>query len=210
MVYTSPCNFRCPFCHNAQLARGDILPEIDLASFWPEIEARRGFVDGVVITGGEPTLQPGLMDFMQQVQTLGFSLKLDTNGYRPEILRKLLEAHCVDYVAMDIKTSWEKYSQATGVPLSIKRLQRSVEILHNSPVEHEFRTTCVPGLVQEDDILQISRGLASGESYVLQQFQPCGTLEDSYSHLSPYSPETICHFQQIAQAGGLICRVTGL
>ena len=179
VLYTSRCNFRCPFCHNKQLVINtdiNLLPEEKMLGM---LDSRRGFIDGVVITGGEPTVHPDLYELITVIKKQGFAIKLDTNGSHPEILEKLLANKKLDYIAMDLKTSWEKYSKASGVVLDFHSLLRSVTLIQASGIDHEFRTTCVPTLVEENDILEISKLVGLGSSYTLQQFQPskyAGTL----------------------------------
>jgi pyruvate formate lyase activating enzyme len=163
-----------------------------------------------VLTGGEPTIQDGLADFAATIKEMGFALKLDTNGYRPDVLEELLAAQCVDYIAMDIKTTWNKYSQAAGVNVDIPRLVRSVKLLKEAAVGHEFRTTCVPKLVTEDDIVEIGGIIGNDSCYTLQQFQPCDTLNPEYAGIEPYSPQTLRHFCESVSARVRSCRVIGV
>lgn len=177
VVYVGACNFRCPYCHNFDLVlHPEQLPDIIPARILRDLELRRGFVDGVVITGGEPTLQPDLLEFLADIRDLGLAIKLDTNGYRPDVLQKCLEQQLVDYVAMDIKSSFAKYERAAGVPLDVGRLQRSIELILNSKVEYEFRTTVVPGLVDISDVQSIVRAIHGAKKYYLQCFRPGPTV----------------------------------
>jgi len=177
VVYVGACNFRCPYCHNFDLVlHPERLPDIVPAKVLHDLELRRGFVDGVVITGGEPTLQPDLLEFLADIRNLGLAIKLDTNGYRPDVLQKCLEQQLVDYVAMDIKSSFAKYEMAAGVSLDVGRLQRSIELILNSEVEYEFRTTIVPGLVDVSDVQAIVRAIHGATRYYLQCFRPGPTV----------------------------------
>ncbi len=147
VLFTQGCNFRCPFCHNGFLLvsgnQGNQLREKDILAF---LEKRSGLLEGVVISGGEPTLQPGLTDFCYQVRERGFQVKLDTNGSRPEVLDRLLDAALVDFVAMDIKAPLARYSVLTGTPVDTARIRRSIELLSDSDIPVLFRTTWVDGL----------------------------------------------------------------
>lgn len=194
VLFLGGCNFRCPFCHNASLlgeageggARAGISWE-DVAAW---LEEKRGWIDGVCLTGGEPTLHAGLPALAGAARSLGFEVKLDTNGSRPDMLRQLVGEGRVDYVAMDVKTSLGKYPLATRSPVSVEDILRSIDIIRSSGVEHEFRCTVVPGLVELSDLRQIAQRLAGARALVLQQFRPQGTLDPSYEGMKPY-PERL-------------------
>ena len=177
-VFTAGCNMRCPFCHNASLVT-HIDPEavMDDDEFFAFLKKRTGMLDGVAITGGEPTLDPGLIDFMEKVRALGFQVKLDTNGTRPDILGAVLERGLADYVAMDIKNAPEKYALTSGVPgISIEKIKESASMLMSSTVPFEFRTTVVDALHTPSDFESIGQWLAGPEPYFLQNFKDSGDL----------------------------------
>jgi len=181
VVFTQGCSFRCPFCHNPSLipvwpnkqTQDWLSPEAILAF----LRSRVGKLEGVVITGGEPTLQADLLEFIKQVKQLGFLVKLDSYGYNPNKLQELLASRLVDYIAMDIKHTPSKYSQATGVPVNIERIKQSVEIIRQSGVDYEFRTTCVPTIHEESDFLEIADWLAGSKRYFLQAYRDWVTLD---------------------------------
>lgn len=196
-VFTGGCNLRCPFCHNALLVTGlgenpeRHTPEEILAF----LKTRRGLLDGVVLSGGEPLMQPGTADFLRQVKDLGFAVKLDTNGFYPEALRELLEAGTLDYVAMDIKNCLPKYPMTCGLPqLDTTPLEKSVELLRRSSVPFEFRTTLVRELHTEADLLAIAHWLEGSPRYCLQLFVDSGGLIGS--GLSAFTPEEMQAFAQ--------------
>ncbi len=174
------------------------------------LAARCGFIDGVVITGGEPTIHLGLGELLAAIKKLGFRIKLDTNGYKPKELESFFRAKSVDFVAMDIKTSWEKYPQATDIKADINRLEESIELIKNSGIEHEFRTTCVPSLVDSKDIEKISKLAGKSGLFTLQQFQPGNTLRPEYSTIVPYSSDRLKGFLEIARRNTAKCRLIGL
>ncbi len=177
VLYVGACNFRCPYCYNVDLVmRPEELPDLDPAAVLRGLETRRGFVDGVVVSGGEPTLQPDLVPFLGQISALGLAVKLDTNGTRPDVLSDCLERQIVDYVAMDIKSSIGKYEAAAGVPVDRKRLQRSIRVLLCSHIDYEFRTTVVPSLVGTSDVQAILKLIAGARRYYLQSFRPGWTV----------------------------------
>lgn len=177
VLYVGECNFRCPYCYNVDLVlRPHTLPDLDTAELLRQLTARRGFVDGVVVTGGEPTLQPDLPSFLAELRQTGMAIKLDTNGYCPDVLRRCLERGLLDYVAMDVKTSLHQYHRAAGIPVAPQRLQQSISLLLGSGLDHEFRTTVVPGLVGLDDVAAIARLIEGAKRYYLQCFRPLSTV----------------------------------
>jgi pyruvate formate lyase activating enzyme len=210
VIYTNRCNFRCPFCHNPDLALDRGTEVIRSEEFLKTISARLGFIDGVVITGGEPTLQWDLEGFTTEIRKTGMLVKLDTNGSHPEVLERLLADRRLDFIAMDIKTSRGKYKMAAGVDVDINRLDRSIELIKESGIDFEFRTTCVPSLVDENDIMEISRLVGKQGCYTLQQFQPKVTLDTGYSGVVPYHYDKLHGFLEIARKNTKSCRLIGL
>ncbi len=177
VIYVGECNFRCPFCHNVDLVlRADELPDIDPDNVLVKLSSRRGFIDGVVVTGGEPTLQVDLAEFLRDVIALGLHVKLDTNGYRPDMLEECLTQGLVDYVAMDVKSRQETYARAAGVVVRTEKIVRSIRLLLASAVEYEFRTTVVPSLTTQEDIQGIARLIDGAKRYYLQCFRPGETV----------------------------------
>lgn len=210
VLYTSRCNWRCPFCHNPGLALGKEDTVVTEEEAIGSISSRLGFIDGVVITGGEPTVQKGLPAFIDVIKGTGLKVKLDTNGSRPGVLEKLLSDNKLDFIAMDIKTSPEKYERATGSAIDFSLLERSIELIKGCGIDFEFRTTCVPRLVEEEDIFKISRMIGKGGCYTIQQFQPRDTLDPEYGKVAPYSRERLLGFLETAAAAVKTCRVTGM
>ena len=175
-VFTGGCNLRCPFCHNASLVltpRESENLEQEVLSY---LAGRKGILEGVCITGGEPLLQPDLSDFVEQVKNMGFSVKLDTNGSDPDALAALLATEMIDYVAMDIKSAPETYEIAIGKAFPVERFQRSAEIIRASGIPHEFRTTLVKGIHRPKDMEGIGKWLSGEEKYFLQGFVDSGNL----------------------------------
>ncbi len=175
-VFTLGCPFRCPFCHSPELvdpqhddfAAG--LPDKE-EEFFAFLAKRRGKLDGICVTGGEPTLNEDLSRFIRRVKELGFAVKVDTNGLFPERIEKLLEEGLVDYWAMDIKHAPEKYSRACGVPVEIERIERSVQLLMARAPDYEFRTTAVPGLHAPEDFVRMARFISGSRRYFIQPFR---------------------------------------
>ncbi len=178
-VFTGGCNFRCPFCHNASLVLPERMDETSLAdeSFFTFLGTRRGILEGVCVTGGEPTLMPDLTDFLARIRAMGFAVKLDTNGSRPAVLREAVEAGLVDYVAMDIKNSLARYGETVGLPdFDPSTVAASMDYLLGGRVPYEFRTTLVRGLHTPADADAIGRRVAGAERYYLQGFEDSGDL----------------------------------
>ena len=185
-VFLGGCNLRCPFCHNASLVvrgGGDEISEDELFEF---LESRAGKLSGVCVTGGEPTLNPSLPSFINKIRALGYSVKLDTNGTNPDMLEQLIRDGLIDYVAMDIKSSPERYAAVSGVPgLDISAVERSVRLLLDGNVEYEFRTTVVRELHTFDDIDAIGRWIRGARAYFLQPFKDSGDIiKDGFSSYS--------------------------
>ena len=174
VVFTQGCNFCCGFCHNGGLVppepqAGRLIPQGQVLDW---LAKRAAFLDGLVVSGGEPTLQPDLTGFIEQVRGLGLLVKLDTNGSRPEVLRGLIEGRCVDFVAMDVKAPFERYGQVAGVEVSVAAIRASIALIASSGIEHEFRTTVVPALLADRDIEAIRRALPPASPYRVQSFVP--------------------------------------
>ncbi len=196
-VFTYGCNFRCSFCHNARLVteeNPDIITEEEFFSF---LSKRQGILDGVCISGGEPTLQKDLPEFIRRIKEMGFAVKLDTNGYEPDILRSLIDENLLDYVAMDIKSTPEGYSEICGTDIDIERIEKSVSILKEGKVDYEFRTTCVKEYHAQGDFEKIAQWLEGDSKYFLQHFEDSGYLIGS--GLSAFSKQET---QEIAQIVG--------
>ncbi len=173
-VFTAGCNFRCPFCHNASLvvkSEGEQISEAELFDF---LEKRRGRLSGICISGGEPTLQPDLIPFIRRVREMGYAVKLDTNGYRPEVLYELISEGLVDYIAMDIKTSRERYSAVAGVDIDVSKIEESAELIMSSGIDYEFRTTVVKELHSAHDFTNIGNWLSGAKKFFLQGFVDSG------------------------------------
>ena len=206
-VFTGGCNFRCPFCQNADLVynRLEGYGEEEILSF---LQKRKGILDGVCITGGEPTLQPDLETFIRKVRGLGLKVKLDTNGYRPRLLEGWIKEGLLDYVAMDIKASKENYALAAGVSpdcFQLSAIEESVELLKEGQVPYEFRTTVVRGIHRIEEFEQIGRWLQGCTAYFLQSYSDGGRILDG-AGLSSFSIEQLR--QMAALAGKYIEKVT--
>ena len=183
-VFTGGCNYRCPFCHNAELVlRPEEQPEIPEAEFFALLEKRRGLLDGVAVTGGEPTLQPDLPEFLSRIRDLGYAVKLDTNGTRPDLLKRLVQEGLVQYVAMDIKNSPARYAETAGAAdPQLDRIRESASFLMAGTAPYEFRTTVVQELHRPEDLREIGRWLRGAERYFIQCFTDSGDLIEEGFH----------------------------
>ena len=201
-VFTIGCNFRCPFCHNKDLVSSDLFkkskqPEISEKDFISFIKKRKKILDGVCITGGEPTLQPDLVTFCRKIKDLKLEVKLDTNGSHPKILKKLIQEKLVNFIAMDIKTDFNNYKNATLVSFPISSIKQSIEIILNSKLDYEFMTTVVPTIHSKDILIKMARDLKTIANkfsynpdkinYILQAFRPINCFNRNFLKLSPLS-----------------------
>ncbi len=196
-VFTGGCNFRCPFCHNGDL----VLHPAAQAGFSHEeifatLQKRRGMLQGVCITGGEPTLQPDLPEFIQKVKELGYKVKLDTNGYRPDVLKGLLEEGMLDYVAMDVKASLANYAVAVGLPeIDVAPVCQSIELLKSSGIPYEFRTTVVRGIHEVEEFEEVGKLLAGCRAYFLQSFRESENMVGNSVNVFFGARNTVAEYQ---------------
>ncbi|MFQ6051041.1 MAG: anaerobic ribonucleoside-triphosphate reductase activating protein [Candidatus Hydrothermarchaeota archaeon] len=194
VVFLSRCNFRCVFCHNHDLFSEDGLESIGEDTILETLKRNKDWIDGLVISGGEPTLQgEALISFIRKIKEAGFLVKLDTNGTNPRLLKKLLDEKLIDYVAMDIKTSLspKKYSKVTGKPDNLENIKESIKLLKNSDIDYEFRTTVVPTLTSKKDILNIAEFIKDCKRYVLQQYNPKNAFNPDFRSIKPYNEKTL-------------------
>jgi pyruvate formate lyase activating enzyme len=193
VLFTPGCNLRCGFCHNWRIAVDPQPPFLQEATALELLESRKKYVDAVVVTGGEPCIHKELPKFLAKLKERGFSVKLDTNGFFPDVLEECLGS--VDYVALDLKTSPEKYKRLGAS--DTKGLMQTVEILKTGKVPCEFRTTMVPDLVTAEDVARIGEIVKGAQILALQQFVPEDTLDKSFQALRPYAPEIINSFAEV-------------
>jgi pyruvate formate lyase activating enzyme len=201
-LFCGGCNFRCPNCHNSAIVlRPDDYADLSDREVWAFLEKRVQLLDGVVLSGGEPTLQHDLLAFALRLRGLGYRVKLDTNGYRPEVVQALIDRSAVDYVAMDIKAPLDatRYARAAGVPIDIGRIRRTVDLLLGGSVAYEFRTTVVPGLFAEQDVVDVAKAIHGARRYYLQQFAARDTLDPQMLSLIPYEAERLRAMADLAR-----------
>ena len=197
-VFTAGCNMRCPFCHNPELVRdegGASSSFLETESVLKELEARRGFLDAVVVSGGEPTVHPDLPAFIESLRGLGLLIKLDTNGLRPEVLEDLLDRRLIDFVAMDLKAPFDRYAEFTGVDAAAERIKRSMALTRTAPA-YEFRTTVAPGLAEED-LRSIMEALHPEDAYFFQAFrvpEEKGLIDPAWAERSALTADELTTF----------------
>ncbi len=199
-LFTGGCNFRCPFCYNTSLVLEPTkIEKIPIEEIFAFLRQRKGRLEGICITGGEPTLSTDLPEFISQLRTLGYLIKLDTNGSNPDMLSFLLQNHLLDYVAMDIKNSPQSYKKTVGISnLDQSVIDKSVELLKSCGILYEFRTTVVAGLHTEEDFSSIGKWLAGDCAYYLQSFQKHSDLVgENSSDMSTFSQKEMEHFREV-------------
>ncbi len=195
ILFLGGCNFRCPFCYSSEL----VLPEkindsleISEDYFFNFLKEKIGLIDGVVICGGEPTIHKELPEMIGRIKDLGFLVKLDTNGSNPKMLKELIKSNLIDYVAMDIKNSKEKYSQAVGKKIEIEKIEESVNILKERKIKFQFRTTVVPTIHERKDFIKIAEWIGGKDiKYYLQNFRAEKTIDKKFEKVKPFEDKFI-------------------
>ncbi len=227
-VFLIGCNFRCPWCYSKELvlpkeikkhlypvkSRKAGSPEakfngarISEKDFFKFLKERKGLLDGVVICGGEPTMNKELPQFCKKIKKAGYLIKLDTNGSNPKILKKLISGKLIDYVAMDIKAPKAKYSKAAGVKVDIKKIEKSVKILKEGKVDYEFRSTIVPSVHTKKDVIEMTKWIKGAKKYFLQNFRPEKTIDPKFEKIKPYPQEYLLEIQKAIAPFFEICQL---
>ena len=207
MVYTIGCNFRCPYCHNPELVDETVTETISEEEVLAFLDTRKGLLDGVVITGGEPTIHSDLTSFIEKVKEKGFLVKLDSNGTSPQVLKDLVGKKLVDYIAMDIKAPLSRYSSVVSRPVDIDAIQESIDFLRTASVEYEFRTTVVKSLLSEADMLAIGEEIKGAKRYFLQAFIPTKILNPQLRKKVSYSSDELEALRQKVQPYVSYCAI---
>lgn len=210
-VFLGGCNFRCPFCHNSDLVlRPEILPTFPLDYFLSFLDSRKGWLEGICISGGEPLLQDDLETLLILIKDRNLLVKIDTNGSFPSRLEDLIQKKLVDHIAMDVKAPLERYQEVTRAAVNEEDIVRSVDIIKNSGLGYVFRTTLVPGLVGPEDIKKICQMLDGAKIFQLQQFVPLNTLDSHYLQKKPYRREEVQGLARIAEPYFSEVRIEGV
>ncbi len=206
MIYTIGCNFHCPYCHNPELVN-ETAEEISLDSIMRFLRKRTKLLDGVVITGGEPTMHEDLPKVMYRIKKMGYLIKLDTNGTRPAMIRNLIDRKLVDYIAMDIKSPLEKYSNTVARPVFSDTIKQSIKILMSSPIEYEFRTTVVKSLLSPEDMENIGKEIKGAKRYYLQKYNDRKILNPQFKNKVTYTDEEFKKFKKRLLKYVKICEI---
>ena len=202
VIYLPGCNFRCPFCHSSSLVNEpQNLMTVPFERIEHFLNEKQGWIDAVVIQGGEPTLYSQLPQLLAELKSKGMKTKVDTNGTNPRQLRDMITAGVIDYIAMDLKAPLDdrRYHEAAGVPVALDAIRASIDVLLEERVDYEFRTTVVPTLLAEQDILAVARSIQGARRYVLQQFSPKDTLDKRYALIQPLSDEILKRYALLAK-----------
>ena len=193
-IFLQGCNFKCSYCHNPELVDTRFQPCIKENEVLDFLNTRKGKLDAMVVTGGEPTIHDDLESFIKKIKKMGFAVKLDTNGSQPQVIKTLLDEKLLDFIAMDIKAPLEKYKSVVKVPVNADSIKESIQLILKSKITYEFRTTIVESQLEEKDILQIEKLISGAKSYALQKFVPAKTLDKKFLKEKSYPDEK---FQKI-------------
>jgi len=200
VVFLAGCNFRCPFCHNRELVLSPqgmkSIPENEILDFLGE---RKKWLDGVVVTGGEPTIYKDLPEFLKKLKGLGYPVKLDTNGSNPKMLKEVMEKGLVNYIAMDIKGPLEKYEKSAGMKANTENIKESIKLIINSGIGHEFRSTVLPELHTKEDVQEMARLVKGADKFYLQQFRPKNTLDPAFEGKRPFSEKEMQEMRELCR-----------
>ena len=198
IVFTQGCNFLCPYCHNPELVKPELFQEpITEEELFNFLKKRKGQLEAITITGGEPCLQSDLLGFLRKIKEMGYVVKLDTNGSFPQTLNEVIAQNLIDYLAIDVKASLEKYETTVRVPFATEKIVESIKIALSSGINCEFRTTMVKSLLNGDDLRKIGALIKGARLYVLQKFIPSKVLEPKFLHEESYSDEEFEEFRKM-------------
>jgi pyruvate formate lyase activating enzyme len=209
-VFLCGCDFRCPWCYSSELVLPEKIkkqPKILEKEFFKFLKERKKLLEGLVLCGGEPTINKKLPSFIKKIRKLGYLVKLDTNGSNPKMLKKLIKDKLIDYVAMDIKLPKERYPEIFGKRVKVKDIEESIKILKEGKVDYEFRTTVVPTIHTKEDILKIAKWIRGAKRYYLQNFRPEKTIDPKFEKIKPYPQEYLLEIQKVISPFFEICQI---
>lgn len=211
VIFTGGCNLRCRYCYNYDLVeRHEEMETYSEEYVFNFLKKRKGLLDGVTVTGGEPTLRKALPEFIKKVKNLGYEVKLDSNGFNPEMIDLISSENLVDYYAIDMKTSPSKYKDLTQVDVDISKLKKTINILKEKNCDFELRTTAVPGYLSMEDILEIKEFCSPIKKYFLQQYVNENTIDNSFEGIYAFSKEELFSFRDEIRTFADVCEVRGL
>lgn len=199
-VFLANCDFRCPYCQNPDLIKNpDKLPTITEEELIEFLKSRKKWLDGICITGGEPCIHKELPELIKRIKELGFKIKLDTNGSKPEMIKVLINEQLIDYIAMDIKAPLDNYEEVTQVKVDKEKIKESVDFIISSGIDYEFRLTCVPTLHKEEDFVKIGEWLKDCKRFFIQQFSPKICLNKEFENIKPFTEVRLKKFKEILE-----------
>ena len=210
VFFASGCNFRCPYCYNPELVfnKTKLINEKWIKNF---LEKRKNLLDAILLTGGEITIQQDFIEFLKKIKKYGYLIGIETNGSKPDAIKKIIDHKVVDFIAMDIKSDLETYEKAAGAEIDKGKIKKSVELIKNSNIDYEFRTTVVPGLFDEETAIKIGEWLKQSKRYVLQQFRNEKKMIDkSFRKKKPYTAEDLKKFKKILELYITDVKITGI
>lgn len=197
-IFLAGCNFRCPYCQNPDLINNpDKLPTIKEEDVIKHLKEKRKWLDGICITGGEPTVHKGLIDFIKKIKKENFLVKLDTNGTNPKMVKELLDNNLIDFISMDIKASLDNYDNVAKVKINKEDIQKSIDLITNSNIDYEFRSTILPKLHSKEEIKKIGEWLKGSKKFVLQSFRPKKCMDKSYEKEKPFTKQELEEFRKL-------------
>jgi len=202
VIFLSGCNLRCSFCHNYPLVFGsETLKKFEFEDIKKYLGEHKSWIDGVVVSGGEPTIYRDLEGLIRDIKDMDFSVKLDTNGTNPAMLKDLIAKKLLNYVAMDVKAPLNnKYEEVAGCPVNLTDIRESIREIMGSGIDYEFRTTVVPGQLDVEDIAELAKAITGAKKFILQQFQPANARDEALRKLKPYSKEKMVELSEAAKA----------
>ena len=206
VLFIGGCNFRCPYCHNGHIVQSQV-PKLKIEEIFAFLQKKRKYLDGVCISGGEPTLYDELYRLIRSLKMDGFLIKLDTNGSNPKMLQRLINENMIDYIAMDIKAPLNRYNLVSGVNVNTNDIQESVGLIQNFHGQYEFRTTVCKEILNREDIIQIAQWLKGSKQYYLQNFHDRDTVLKGKGQLKPYEKETLAEIMKEIEDYFEICRL---
>jgi pyruvate formate lyase activating enzyme len=209
-VFLTGCNFRCPWCYSSEIVIPEKIekqPDVSEKELFEFLKEKKGLIEGVVLCGGEPTMEKNLTPLIKKIKSQNFFVKLDTNGSNPEILKELMDEKLVDYVAMDLKGPKERYAEFAGIKIDPGKIQNSIDILKEGKIDYEFRTTVIPNLHTRDDLLKMARWISGAKRYYLQNFRPEKTIDETFENIKPYSNEFLLEVQKAISPWFETCQV---
>jgi len=209
-VFLIGCNFKCPWCYSSELVLPEKIkkqPKISEKEFLDFLKERKKLLEGLVLCGGEPSINKKLPSLIKKIKKLGYLIKLDTNGSNPKILKKLIKRKLIDYVAMDMKLPKERYPEIFGKRVKIEDIEESIKILKEGKVDYEFRTTVVPTVLNKEDILKIAKWIRGTKRYYLQNFRPEKTIDPEFEKIKPYPQKYLLEIQKAISPFFEVCQV---